>query len=93
MRPLRPLRGLSLDQMVIVADAVCERTDARIRSYPALAACAAVTHSRLHGVPLHRNVIHITKTLREHVRALRPLTHHNDVFSHVTSDILYDLNT
>lgn len=86
------MKGLSFEQMVLIADEVCAHTDARIRSYPALAACAATTNAHLHGVPLHHHVMQMTKILRDHIRALRPLTHDNDVFSHVVTDILHDLN-
>ncbi|WPF66169.1 MULTISPECIES: hypothetical protein [unclassified Corynebacterium] len=86
------MRGLSFEQMVLIADEVCAHTDSRIRSYPSLAACAATTSARLHGVPLHHRLTQMIKTLQDHIRALRPLTHHNDVFSHVVADILQDLN-
>ncbi|WP_227659079.1 MULTISPECIES: TetR family transcriptional regulator [unclassified Corynebacterium] len=78
--------------MVLIADEVCARTDSRVRSYPALAACAATTSARLRGVPLHHHVTQMAATVQDHIRALRPLTQDNDVFSHVVADILHDLN-
>ncbi|KQB84651.1 hypothetical protein [Corynebacterium oculi] len=87
------MRGLSFEQMVRVADEVCAHTDSRIRSYAALASCAAITNARLHGVPLHHHITQMTRDVQDHIRALRPLTHNNDVFSHVVADIVQDLNT
>lgn len=86
------MRGLTFEQMVVIADEICARTDARIRSYPALASCAAITRARLRGIPLYPNVTQMTRGVHEHIRALRPLTSYNDVFSHVVTDILHDLN-
>ncbi|WKD58448.1 hypothetical protein [Corynebacterium caspium] len=84
------MRSLSFSQVVTVADAICETTGAQIRDYPALAAIAAATNPKLHGVRVHRNTAAQQAAIKRVTLALKPLDSHNDtaaeIFARVAAD-------
>ncbi|MCZ9310143.1 TetR family transcriptional regulator [Corynebacterium uberis] len=85
------MTGLSFDDLVTIADAVCAHTGARVRTYADLAACAAATTARLRGVPVHRDVDSQATCLRRQILALRPLDADNDLMATVATNVLRDL--
>ena len=44
------MRGLSAEQMLLIADEVCAAHGVRVRDFAALAAAAAVSSASFHGV-------------------------------------------
>lgn len=90
------LHRLTTDEVYAIADEVCQATGAHIRSYPALAAIAAVTAPRLAGVPMFRNVETQAHSVREACLALRPLSADagdaNALFAEVINDVLTELS-
>lgn len=81
MRPLAP------EQLLAVADLYCERFPARVRSYSALAAAAAVPGTRFGGVAVHDSVIRAAEALRDAVERLEPLNSRNEEFARLCAQV------
>lgn len=82
---------MTFEQLVMLADALQPHTDARIVDYAALAAVAAATTARLHGVPVHRTTEESATTAARLILRLQPLSSHNETFAHLVSDTLREL--
>ncbi|AIL95934.1 hypothetical protein ACUXOC_000957 [Corynebacterium mucifaciens] len=68
------MRGFTPEQLLAVADEYCAVHGCHVRSFAALAACAAVPGSRFHGVPVFDSVAAAARELAETIRALQPLS-------------------
>lgn len=86
------MRGMSADQLLLVADEVCAHNHVSVRDYAALAAAAATTTASINGVPVHRSVRAAKRSLGQAIVALRPLTGANEVFAQVAGEILERIN-
>ncbi|SQG63655.1 Uncharacterised protein [Corynebacterium renale] len=82
---------MSLEQLVLLADALRPHTRAKIVDYPALAAVAGATAARLHGVPLHVSVEDAARTASRLILKLQPLSSHNETFARLVSDTMREL--
>lgn len=80
MRPLTP------EQVLAVADEFCAAHGARIRSFAALAACAAVPGARIHGAPVCGSPREGALLLFDATVRLQPLTERNHTFAAVLRD-------
>ncbi|CCI83965.1 hypothetical protein [Corynebacterium otitidis] len=89
-----PPRGLSLEALLGLADEVCELTGASVRSIAALAAAAATTEARLHGVPLHESATQAAASLAEVIRRTAPLstTRATALLASLAAEVLTRLN-
>lgn len=84
------MKGLSAEQMLAIADEVCRIYKVRVRSFAALAACAAVPGARIHGAPVFDSSDAAAAQLRQTILALGPLTGHNDVLADVAAGVYRD---
>lgn len=81
MTPLTP------EQLLAIADEFCATRPADVRSFAAIAACAAVPGSRIHGVPVCGSAQEGACLLYDAIGRLSPLTHLNDAFAACARDI------
>ena len=85
------MRGFSGEQLLAIADEYCSFHGCQVRSFAALAACAAVPGARLHGVPVFDSVEAAAAALAETIRALQPLsgagTEPNAGFAEVAAEV------
>lgn len=79
--------GLSPEQLLAVADLHCSHTGARVRSYAALCAAAAVTTARIAGVPVAKGASRAWQ-LRDAIVRLEPLSHGNAEFAALAVAVL-----
>ncbi|MCP1388482.1 TetR family transcriptional regulator [Corynebacterium sp. TA-R-1] len=80
-------RALSPEQLLAIADEFCAAYKVRIRSFPALAACAAVPGARIHGVPVCGSEREAGLSLYDAILHLKPLTSHNTDFAAIARDV------
>ncbi|WP_297587497.1 TetR family transcriptional regulator [uncultured Corynebacterium sp.] len=81
------MRGFSAEQLLAVADEYCAFTGARVRSFSALVACAAIPGARVHGVPVFDTVGRAAEELAAAVRRMEPLTASNSGFAEVVAEV------
>ena len=81
------MRGFSPEQLLAIADEYCSFHGCQVRSFAALAACAAVPGARLHGVPVFDSVEAAAAALSEAVVALSPLSDSNEGFADVVAEV------
>lgn len=81
------MQGMSAEQLLAVADEYCEVTGARVRSFSALVACAAIPGARVHGVPVFDTVGRAAEALAAAVRRMEPLTAGNSDFALVAAEV------
>ena len=81
------MRGFSPEQLLAIADEYCAFHGCHVRSFAALAACAAVPGSRLHGVPVFDSVDAAAAALSETVVALSPLSDSNEGFADIVAEV------
>lgn len=81
------MRTLTNSQILIVATEFCVSRNARIRSYGALAACAAVPGSSFDGIPVYATPQQAQAALEETVRDLGPLSRDNAAFARVCGEV------
>ncbi|GAB3943159.1 hypothetical protein [Corynebacterium tapiri] len=83
------MRGLNLEDLVVVCDAL----GLEIRSYSGLAAVAAVTNPHLMGIPVHSSQQDQARAVRETVHRLEPLREGNGLLVSALIDVLAHLNS
>ena len=81
------MRGFSPEQLLAIADEYCAFHGCHVRSFAALAACAAVPGARLHGVAVFDSVDAAAAALSEAVVALEPLSDSNAGFAEVAGEV------
>lgn len=81
------MRGFTGEQLLAVADEYCAFHGCQVRSFAALAACAAVPGARFHGVPVFDSVGAAAAALAETIRALQPLSGSNEGFADVAAEV------
>ena len=81
------MRGFSGEQLLAVADEYCSFHGCQVRSFAALAACAAVPGARFHGVAVFDSVDAAAAALSETVVALSPLSNSNEGFADVVAEV------
>lgn len=81
------MRALTNSQILIVANEFCASKNTRIRSYGALAACAAVPGSSFDGIPVYASSQQAQAALEETVRDLKPLNRDNVAFAKVCGEV------
>lgn len=81
------MRGFSPEQLLAVADEYCAFHGCQVRSFAALAACAAVPGARFHGVAVFDSVDAAAAALSETVVALSPLSASNQGFADVVAEV------
>lgn len=86
------LRGLSAEQVLLIADELCLRFPDRIRSFSALCAVAATSTARLHGVPVHQDPESQAQSAYDAVISLEPLVSRNDILAATIKQTLLTLN-
>lgn len=80
-------RPLTPEQVLAIADTYCGRFPARVRSFPALAAAAAVPGARFHGVAVHDSPSAAADALQDAVERLEPLTGRNKQFARLCAQV------
>lgn len=80
-------RPLTPEQLLAVADTYCGRFPVRVRSFPALAAAAAVPGARFHGVAVHDSPAAAADALRDVLEHLEPLTGGNKQFARLCAQV------
>ncbi|MBV7294353.1 TetR family transcriptional regulator [Corynebacterium sp. TAE3-ERU12] len=75
---------LTSEDMLIIAEEVCEEYGTSIRSAAALCAVAAVARGQIGGIPVHRDAHECTEAITDAITRLAPLREHNDVLAAVT---------
>ncbi len=80
-------RPLTPEQLLAIADEFCLIYKVRIRSFSALAACAAAPGARIHGVPVCESVAKAGKALHQTIKWVKPLTHANAEFAQISEEI------
>ena len=81
------MRGFSGEQLLAIADEYCAFHGCQVRSFAALAACAAVPGARFHGVAVFDSVDAAAAALSEAVVALEPLSDSNEGFADVVAEV------
>ena len=81
------MRGFSPDQLLAIADEYCAFHGCHVRSFAALAACAAVPGARFHGVAVFDSGDAAAAALAETVVALSPLSDSNEGFAAVVAEV------
>lgn len=81
------MRVLSTEQLLSIADEFCTAYPARVRSFAAIAAAAAVPGARVHGIPVHDTPQSAAAALSDVIRKLEPLSAHNQEFSAVCATV------
>ncbi|MCG7297424.1 TetR family transcriptional regulator [Corynebacterium afermentans] len=81
------MRGFSPEQLLAIADEYCTFHGCQVRSFAALAACAAVPGARFHGVAVFDSVDAAAASLFEAVVALAPLSASNEGFADVVAEV------
>lgn len=81
------MRGFFGEQLLAIADEYCAFHGCQVRSFAALAACAAVPGSRFHGVPVFDSVGAAATALAETIRLLEPLSGSNPGFADVAAEV------
>lgn len=81
------MRILSTEQLLSIADEFCEAYPARIRSFSAIAAAAAVPGARVHGIPVHDTPQAAATALNFALTRLEPLSAHNSEFAKVCATV------
>lgn len=81
------MRGFSPEQLLAIADEYCSFHGCQVRSFAALAACAAVPGARLHGVAVFDSVEAAAAALAETIRALQPLSGANAGFADIAAEV------
>ena len=81
------MRGFSGEQLLAVADEYCAFHGCHVRSFAALAACAAVPGARLHGVAVFDSVDAAAAALSDAVVALEPLSDSNEGFADIVAEV------
>lgn len=85
--------SLSPEQLLAVADEFCSALPApgaKVRSFAALCAAAAVSGARVHGVPVFTTPVGAARALAETIARLEPLTCLNDDFAEVARRVYLD---
>lgn len=86
------MRGLSAEQMLLIADEVCAAHGVRVRDFAALAADAAVSSASFHGVRVDDSPAVMAERVATTITALRPLSGRNGQLAAATRRILQHLN-
>ena len=81
------MRGFSPEQLLAIADEYCAFHGCHVRSFAALAACAAVPGARLHGVAVFDSGDAAAAALSEAVVALEPLSDSNEGFADIVAEV------
>lgn len=81
------MRGFSPEQLLAIADEYCAFHGCHVRSFAALAACAAVPGARFHGVAVFDSVDAAAAALSEAVVALEPLSDSNEGFADIVAEV------
>lgn len=86
-------RSLSSEDVLVVADEVCESYLSHLRSMPAICAIAAVTDAAIAGVPVHRSGEARDTAIRDAVRRLQPIQDNaaNAAFADVLISVLHSV--
>ncbi|WP_080792266.1 TetR family transcriptional regulator [Corynebacterium pacaense] len=87
------MRGLSAEQLLIIADEVCAVHKVSVVSFAALSAASGVSGASLHGVDVHGSVEEMAHAVARTITRLGPLSGANDVFAEVTARVLLSLNS
>lgn len=88
-----PLRSLSPEQVLLVAEEICTSTGAAITNYAALAPIAALSNPRLHGISLFATVSARDMALRTLITAYPPLDSHNELLAELLIKVLVSRET
>lgn len=87
------MNALTFENLVVIADIVCEHSGAHIRSYADLAAVATATGARLRGVPVHGGIDKQVQCLETQILRLAPLSEGaNELLARVAGDVLRDID-
>lgn len=86
------MRGLSPEQLLLIADEVCSAHGETVRDFGALAAAAAVSTAGFHGVRVHATANAMAGQVADTITRLKPLSGRNEHFAAVTQRILLHLN-
>ncbi|WJY90881.1 hypothetical protein CFAEC_00050 [Corynebacterium faecale] len=86
------MRGLSPEQMLLIADEVCSAHGETVRDFGALAAAAAVSTTGFHGVRVHATASAMAAQVADTIIRLRPLSGRNEQLAAVAQRILLHLN-
>ncbi|AKP07679.1 Hypothetical protein Cp262_0008 [Corynebacterium pseudotuberculosis] len=86
------MRGLSPEQVLMLADDFCSTCNATINDFAAIAAIAAVTTASFEGTSPFSSPAQQSEYLRSFVPRVSPLTRGNESFGIFLSRVLKDLN-
>lgn len=79
---------MNADDVLVIADVICDEFGATIRSMPALVAVAAVTSAQIGGVELYRSRGQRNRAIVDTIMRLEPLTSSNEEFAAVLSRVV-----
>ncbi|AKK10055.1 hypothetical protein [Corynebacterium uterequi] len=81
------MRRLSTEQLLLVADQFCATAGVHVRSFSALAACAAVPGARVDGVAVQLSPAAAARELADAIRRMEPLSARNEDFARVSAGV------
>ncbi|MFP7365339.1 TetR family transcriptional regulator [Corynebacterium callunae] len=86
------MRGLSPEQLLVIADEVGAVHGVVVRDFAALVAVSAVSTASFYGVEVHGSAESMAARVSELIRLLEPLSGRNETFAAVTQRILLTRN-
>ena len=86
------MRGLTPEQLLVIADEVCTAHGERVRDFSALSAAAAVSTASFHGIRVHDSPTAMAQQVAATITALAPLSARNAQLAAATRRILLHLN-
>lgn len=86
------MRGLTPEQLLLIADEVCTAHGETVRDFAAIAAAAAVSTAGFHGVRVHYSPAMMADEVAATITTLRPLSGRNHQLAAATRRILLHLN-
>lgn len=86
------MRGLTPEQLLVIADELCTAHGEKVRDFTALAAAAAVSTASFHGIRVHDSPLTMARQVAETITRLAPLSGRNGQLAATTRQILLHLN-
>ncbi|APT83748.1 hypothetical protein CAQU_00040 [Corynebacterium aquilae DSM 44791] len=85
------MKALSPEQVLLIADEVCEATGAQVVDFSGVAALAAATHAKIHGVDVWEGFTHPEAHLEHLAGRIAPLSRDNATFAAVLAATWRDI--
>lgn len=86
------MRGLTSEQLLLIADEVCTAHGETVQNFAALAAVAAMSTANFYGVRVHYSSAMMADEVADAIIMLKPLSGRNHQLAAATRRVLLHLN-